>query len=113
VEADDLWRIIGPTENGPQAYNTGGEIAMWTSPDHGAHWTKVKQLTAGSAYNHGYCRRPVNAHPDFYAIWADGHARQPSPSRLYFCDRVGNVRVLPSQMKEDFVRPEPLTAPGQ
>jgi len=113
VEADDLWRIIGPTENGPQAYNTGGEIAMWTSPDHGAHWTKVKQLTAGSAYNHGYCRRPVNAHPDFYAIWADGHARQPSPSRLYFCDRAGNVRVLPSHMQEDFVRPEPLTAPNQ
>jgi len=31
LERDDLWRIIGPTEPGPQAYNTSGEIAMWTS----------------------------------------------------------------------------------
>ena len=30
LERDDLWRIIGPTEPGPQAYNTGGEIALVT-----------------------------------------------------------------------------------
>jgi hypothetical protein len=106
VERDGLWRIIGPTEPGPQAYNTGGEIAMWTSTDRGTTWTKVKQMTAGSRYNHGYCRRPVNAHPDFYAIWADGHGRQPSESRLYFCDKAGNVRILPSLMKSDLARPE-------
>jgi len=106
LEGDDLWRIIGPTEPGPQAYNTGGEIALWTSADRGATWTRLKQMTSGSQYNHGYCRRPVNAHPEFYAIWADGHGREPSESRLYFCDKEGTVRLLPPQMSEDFVKPE-------
>ncbi len=109
LERDDLWRIIGPTEPGPQAYNTGGEIAMWTSPDRGATWTKIKQMTSGSRYNHGYCRRPVNAHPDFYAIWADGHGREPSESRLYFCDQQGNVRRLPEKMEGNFAVPQLLT----
>jgi len=106
LERDDLWRIIGPTEDGPQAYNTSGEIAMWTSTDRGATWTKVKQMTSGSQYNHGYCRRPINAHPDFYAIWADGHGRQPSDSRLYFCDKQGNAYRLPPTMTGDFAKPE-------
>ena len=105
VESDGLWRIIGPTEKGPQPYNTGGEVAMWTSPDQGATWKKVKQLTTGSKYNHGYCRKPVDAHPDFYAIWADGHGRKPSDSRLYFCDREGNVHMLPVKMDGEFAKP--------
>ena len=71
-----------------------------------ATWTKVKQLTAGSQYNHGYCRRPVNAHPDFYALWADGHGRKPSESRLYFCDREGNVFRLPPKMTGETAKPE-------
>lgn len=112
LERDDLWRIIGPTEPGPQRYNTSGEIAMWTSSDRGTTWTKVKQLTAGSRYNHGYCRRPVDAHPDFYAIWADGHGREPSESRLYFCDLQGTVRLLPPQMSEEFAKPEIVTPPA-
>ena len=41
-------------------------------------------------------RKTVNAHPDFYAFWADGHARQPSDSRLYFCNQRGDVRMLPA-----------------
>ena len=32
----------------------------------------------------------------------------PSQSSLYFCDREGTVRVLPREMNEDFVSPEPL-----
>jgi len=35
VEPDGVWRIIGPTENGPQSYNCGGEVAIWTSRDQG------------------------------------------------------------------------------
>jgi hypothetical protein len=107
VENDGLWRIIGPSEPGPQAYNTGGEVAVWTSTDQGKTWAKAKQLTRGSSLNHTYCRKPINAHSGFYAIWADGHGRQLSPSRLYFCDRDGNVGVLPAEMQSDFAKPLP------
>jgi len=108
IEDDGIWRIIAPTETGPQPYNPGGEIAMWISKDLGKSWMKVKDLTMASRYNHTYARRPVNAHPDFYAIWADGHGRKPSESHLYFCDKEGNVRVLPREMTEDFVKPKIL-----
>lgn len=107
IEPDGTWRLIAPTETGPQPYNPGGEVAMWTSGDRGATWTKVKQLTHDSPYNHTYVRRPVNAHPDFYAIWADGHARQKSDSRLYFTNRDGTrVWRLPVQIEGDAAKPE-------
>jgi hypothetical protein len=64
-----------------------------------------KQLTEDSPYNHTYARRPVNAHSDFYALWADGHGRQPSESRLYFSDKEGNVFMLPTQMNSDTEKP--------
>jgi hypothetical protein len=108
LEDDTTWRVIGPTETGPQPYNPGGEIAMWITKDSGLTWNRVKQLTNRSERNHTYARRPVNAHPDFYAIWADGHGRKPSQSSLYFCDRQGNVYVLPREMNEDFVKPQLL-----
>jgi hypothetical protein len=109
VESDGIWRIIAPTESGPQPFNPGGEVAMWITRDCGMTWNRIKQLTANSGYNHTYVRRPVNAHPDFYALWADGHARKPSSSRIYFSDREGNVRVLPENMESDFVQPGALT----
>ncbi len=105
IEANGAWRIIAPTETGPQPYNPGGEVASWLSLDHGLTWTKTRQLTAGSKYNHTYVRRPVNAHPDFYALWADGHGRQPSESSLYFCNRDGDVFVLPRQMSDEWAVP--------
>jgi hypothetical protein len=92
VEPRGVWRIIGPTEPGPQRWCTGGEMAAWISKDEGRTWRKAAELTRDSEYNHSYARRPLNAHPDFYALWADGHGLEPSPSRLYFtnraCDRV-------------------------
>ncbi len=107
IEADGGWRLIAPTEPGPQPYNPGGEIAIWTSRDRGQTWARVKQITHDSPYNHTYVRRPVNAHPDFYAFWADGHARQPSDSRLYFTDREGtHVWRLPVHMGTDTAKPE-------
>jgi hypothetical protein len=106
IETDGTWRIIGPTATGPQPYNPGGEIAMWTSADLGHTWQMVRQMTHDGPYNHTYLRRPVNAHPDFYGFWADGHGRQPSESRLYFCDKEGNVYRLPPEMATDFAGPE-------
>ena len=108
IEGDGTWRIIGPTETGPQPYNPGGEIAMWVTHNEGVEWKKVRQLTKNSSRNHTYARHPVNAHPDFYAIWADGHGRKPSQSSLYFCDKQGNVRVLPRQMSSEFAEPKRL-----
>jgi len=107
VERDDLWRIIGPTQPGPQRYNPGGEVAVWTSGDQGRTWTMEAQLTHDSRYNHTYCRKPIDAHPDFYAFWADGNAREKSESRLYFTNRDGtHVWRLPVKMTGDFARPE-------
>jgi BNR repeat-containing family member len=106
IEADGTWRLIAPTVPGPQPYNPGGEMAMWTSADSGVTWKLARQLTAGSARNHTYARRPVNAHADFYAFWADGDARAPSESSLYFCNRSGDVYHLPTSMKGAMAMPE-------
>jgi hypothetical protein len=99
------WRIIGPTEAGPQHWGTGGEIALWESTDNGTTWKKTKQLTQNSPRNHSYVRRPLNAHPDFYGFWADGDAGKLSRSQLYFTDKKGNVYTLPYNMDKDFMKP--------
>ncbi|AEL27473.1 hypothetical protein Cycma_3761 [Cyclobacterium marinum DSM 745] len=104
IDEKGSWRLIAPTEVGPQPYNPGGEIALWQSNDQGKSWEMVKQMTNDSPYNHTYARRPVNAHPDFYAIWADGHGRMSSESRLFISDRDGNVSMLPQTMKSKKVK---------
>jgi hypothetical protein len=104
IDSKGVWRIIGPTEKGPQPFNTGGEMALWTSKNKGESW-KRKVMTSGSDYNHSYARRPVNVHPDFFAFWADGHGRQKSVSRLYFSDQKGNVFLLPTEIQGEFGKP--------
>ena len=108
----DTWRIIGPTEPGPQRYGTGGEVAVWTSRDSGVIWTKARDVTQGSQFNHTYVRRPVDAQRDFYAFWADGDPDKFSPSHLYFTNHGGDrVWRLPYDMSEDFAKPERVHAP--
>jgi hypothetical protein len=104
--ADDDWRVIGPTEVGPQAFNPGGEIAMWQSRDQGASWSKMRQMTSGSEMNHTYVRRAIDGHEDFAAIWADGHGRKPSNSRIYIANAKGDVFRLPESMEGDSATPE-------
>jgi hypothetical protein len=109
IEPDGVWRIIGTAGKGPQAFNTGGEVEIWRSADQGKTWQRERALTAGSELNHSHPRRPVNAHPDFYAFWADGHARRPSASRLYFTDQAGSaVWTLPDKMDSGAARPQKL-----
>ncbi len=104
---DNGWTLIAPTQTGPQPYNPGGEVALWRSEDQGATWRKAKQLTHDSPRNHTYVRRPMHAHPDFYALWADGNARTPSISYLYFTNKAGeHIWRLPVGMKADFEEPE-------
>lgn len=107
IEADGTWRVIGATGVGPQPWTTGGDIESWTSKDQGKSWNRVKQLTHDRRVNHTYPRRPVDAHPAFYAIWADGDTLGPSESHLYFTDREGShVWRLPTGMTGEFAEPE-------
>jgi hypothetical protein len=106
IEPDGTWRVIAPTEPGPQPYNPGGEMVLWTSTDEGQTWSRVKQLTRNSLRNHTYARRPLNAHSDFYALWADGNGREPSESSLYFTNQHGDhVWRLPGKMEGEFATP--------
>ena len=106
VEEDGSWRIIAPTA-GPQPWSTGGEVGMWKSSDGGKTWRKARNLTPDSQMNHSYVRRALDAHPDFYAFWADGHAFKLSESSLYFSNRSGTaVRVLPAKMTRDSEKPQ-------
>lgn len=107
IEDNGAWRIYGPTDAGPQFWGSGGEIALWESTDEGVTWNKVRNLTQASERNHGYVRHPMNAHPDFYAYWADGNPDQISRSCLYFSNREGDrVYRLPYTMTTDFAAPE-------
>lgn len=106
IQADDDWRVIGPTADGPQAYNPGGEVVMWQSRDQGGTWKTLRQMTRNSPMNHGYVRRSLNAHPEFIAFWADGHGRQPSESHLYFSNANGDVFQLPDTMESETAQPK-------
>lgn len=105
IDGDD-WTVIAPTEPGPQPWGTGGGIAVWKSADAGETWTQDGRLTEDSQFNHTYVRRPVNAHPGFYAFWADGDAFGPSISRLYFTTKeTKDIFMLPYDMDSDYARP--------
>lgn len=108
IEQDGTWRIIAPTDAGPQPYNTGGALVMWQSKDQGHSWEKMKAMTPDCEYNQSYPRRPINANPDFYAFWSDGNGRKKSESRLYFSDKAGNVFMLPRKMEGAMAKPLPV-----
>jgi hypothetical protein len=112
VEGDGRWRVIGPTEPGPQKWGTGGEVAAWSSTDEGRTWRKEKEVTRGSRYNHSYVRRPVGAQPAFYAFWADGNPDSFSDSRLYFCNAAGEAFVLPEAIAGERARPVKVYTDG-
>ncbi|MCA9414394.1 MAG: hypothetical protein KC944_24490, partial [Candidatus Omnitrophica bacterium] len=66
-----------------------------------------RQLTHDSPRNHTYVRRPLNAHPDFYALWADGNTYDHSDSHLYFTNQAGEkVWRLPYEMEGEYAEPE-------
>jgi hypothetical protein len=107
LEAADRWRLLAPTEPGPEPGQTGGAVALWESRDEGRSWRRLRVLTSGSAVNHTYVRRPLAAHPDFWALWADGSTRAPGESRLYFTDRAcEQVWRLPARMRGEFAAAE-------
>ena len=111
VIVHDKGGVDDPHDNPSIAIDEYGHIwvfvsAVWLSEDAGMNWRKTRDVTANSPRNHSYARRPVQAHPDFYAFWADGNPDEPSDSRLYFSNRDGDiVRMLPAEMTEDFATP--------
>jgi hypothetical protein len=109
----DCWKIIGPTDPGPQYYGAGGEIAIWISKNEGQTWEKTHSVTQNSVRNNSYVRRPLNANDEFYAFWADGDADKLSESHLYFSDKNGkNVHELPYNMTNDFAEPSIIKVTG-
>ena len=105
-EADKgVIRLVGSFEDGPQAYNTGGEISQWVSRDNGKSWQKEFQLTENSPVNQCFPRRTIDASPEFYAFWATGNGREKSISTLRFSTKDGKVYELPREMKEDWESP--------
>ncbi|WP_149303976.1 BNR-4 repeat-containing protein [Pareuzebyella sediminis] len=102
---NDTWKIVGPTENGPQPYGVGGEIVIWSSLDAGFTWKKEKEITKNSTLNHSYIRRPLHYKAPFSFYWADGNPKELSMSRLYFGDFTGNVYQLPYYMTEAWEKP--------
>jgi hypothetical protein len=99
ILSDGTWQILGAIDPGPQLYNPGGEIVIWRSHDDGKTWRKFREVTKASKLNANFPRLPVNARPDFYALWADGDARKPSDSALYYCNQNGTkVFQLPTEI---------------
>ena len=109
TQGDGMWRILVPSDPGPQAFNPGGEMVLWRSSDQGGHWERERQVTQHSTFNHTYARRPLSAHPGFMAFWADGDTRKKSESRLYFWDdEQQRVYRMPQKMEGDTAQAEPL-----
>ena len=99
------WKIVGPSESGPQQWGVGGELAIWQSNDKGITWKKEKQLTLNSKLSHSYVRKVVKGKEPFCFFWADGDSHQFSKSELYFGDFDGNVWKLPYEMKNEYEKP--------
>lgn len=112
LDKDGVWRVIAPTLPGPIPFSTGGDMVLWESRNEGRTWRAERRLTASKELQHTYARKPVNAHPDFFALWADGHTLRPSDSSLYFTNRDGTaVFRLPREMTTEFAKPERIPLP--
>lgn len=101
----DVWTFYGPTEKGPQEYQTGGEMAIWESTDKGQTWTKRVRVTEDSEFNHTYARRALDWQDPFFALWADGDPTTLSESRIYFGDSEGRYWRLPYTMDDETAIP--------
>ena len=92
------WKVVAPTESGPQEWGVGGELAIWVSADAGESWKMEKQITQNSKFSHSYVRKVVNYKAPFCFFWADGHSHKFSKSELWFGDFDGNIWKLPYYM---------------
>lgn len=104
----ETWKVIAPTEAGPQAFGGGGEVTEFVSKDAGKTWTGSRNITGKSTSNHNYIRRVHGGQPDFLYFWADGNPDSFSRSNLYFADENGQVWQLPYRMRRAWAKPKKL-----
>lgn len=102
---EDKFKIVVPTETGPQKYGVGGELAIYKSETLGGKWKRKKQITNNSAFNNSYVRRPLNYKAPFSFFWANGNPSKMSISELFFGNFEGTVYKLPYKMEADFEKP--------
>jgi hypothetical protein len=102
---NSLWSVVAPTEDGPQEFGAGGEVAIWKSYDLGKNWVRDTTITKQSELNNSYVRRPLNSKAPFCFFWANGDTEKFSKSEMFFGDFDGNVWKLPYTMNEDFEKP--------
>jgi len=110
LEEDGGWRVVAPLAAGAQPYMTGGDVVVLHSEDQGLTWVQESAIASAAGRSASYVRGPFAAHPDFYALWADGDTRQASASSIYFATQKGAVFRLPASMGEQRVRPERAVA---
>ena len=103
--SENDWKIVGPTEKGPQEWGVGGELAIWQSKDEGESWKKINTLTEHSSLSHSYVRKVVNFKSPFCFFWADGDSHQFSKSELYFGNFQGDIWKMPYNMTKDYEMP--------
>ena len=94
IHDDNTWEVIAPIGPGAHPGTTGGDIQCWRSCDQGNSWQKVRDLTSDATTQHTYVRKPLDAHPDFWAFWANGDSIQKSVSNLFIASKSGRVRQL-------------------
>lgn len=103
--SEEEWKIVAPTIGEPQKWGVGGELEVWKSKDRGENWSKIRQITKNSRFNHSYVRSPINYKAPFCFFWGDGHPHKFSKSQLYFGDFEGNVWRLPYEMENGMEKP--------
>jgi hypothetical protein len=111
LEEDGGWRVVAPLAAGSQPYMTGGDVVVLRSQDQGLTWVQESSIASAAGRTASYVRGPFAAHPDFYALWADGDTRQLSHSSIYFATQKGEVFRLPSSMGDVRARPERAVSP--
>lgn len=100
------WTVVCPSQNSPQVYGGGGEIAVWISRDQGMSWSQKKKVTESSARNNNYIRRVHGGKKPFEFFWADGNPEEFSISKLYFGARNGKTWIMPYIMNKPLAKPK-------
>lgn len=85
------WRLLTPSDPGPQRFATGGALGLWVSSDNGTTWHLEQHVASDDPDNHTYVRRPLHATDDFAWLWASGNSHKPGQTQLWYADASGQM----------------------